>query len=54
MMLVVLGLLLGMAGLLWMLVIAIMQTDQQIHRKGPRGDPKQPGMTPAHCVSGSA
>jgi flagellar biosynthesis protein FliQ len=37
MMLVALGLLLGMAGLLWMLVIAIMQADQQIHRKGPRG-----------------
>ncbi len=53
MMLVVLGLLLGMAGLLWMLVIAIMQTDQQIHRKGAQ-DSKPPGMTPVHCVSRSA
>lgn len=53
MMLVVLGLLLGMAGLLWILVISIMQTDQQIHRNGPR-DSKQPGMAPAHCVSRSA
>lgn len=53
MMLVVLGLLLGMAGLLWVLVIAIMQTDQHMHRKGPR-EVKQRGMAPAHCVSMSA
>lgn len=53
MMLVVLGLLVGMAGLLWILVIAIMQTDQQTHRKGSR-EAKQPGMAPAHCGSRAA
>jgi hypothetical protein len=36
MMLVVLGLLLGMAGLVWVLVIAIMQEDRRIQRKSPR------------------
>lgn len=50
MMLVVLGLLLGMAGLLWILVIAIMQEDQQTHRKEPR-EAKQRGMAPAHFWS---
>jgi hypothetical protein len=45
MMLVVLAFLLGMAGLLWILFIAIMQADEQIHRKGPR-DSKQPGEAP--------
>jgi len=53
MMLVVLGLLLGIAGLLWVLVIAIMQEDQQTHTNGPR-EAKQRGMAPAHCVSRSA
>lgn len=53
MMLVVLGLLLGMAGLLWVLVIALMQTDQETHRKGPR-EAKQPSITSAHCGSRAA
>lgn len=34
--LVVLGLLLGMAGLLWIPVLAIMQADHQTKRESPR------------------
>mgnify|MGYP001245853356 FL=1 len=34
---VALGLLLGMAGLLWTMVIAIMQADRQTKRQSPRG-----------------
>ncbi|WHZ16916.1 MAG: hypothetical protein OJF52_003766 [Nitrospira sp.] len=51
--LVVLGLLLGMAGLLWMLVIAIMQADHRTNRKSPR-EANQPVVVPAHCRSKTA
>ncbi len=53
MMLVVLGLLLGMAGLPWILVIAIMQADHRTNKKSLR-EAKQPGMAPAHCGSRAA
>ena len=33
---IALGLLLGMAGLLWVMVIAIMQADHQANRLSPR------------------
>ncbi|MCW5796975.1 MAG: hypothetical protein KIT40_00625 [Nitrospira sp.] len=48
MMLVVLGLLLGMAGLLWILVIAIMQEDHQTNRKSSR-EMNRPVVAPPHC-----
>ncbi|MEP7153637.1 MAG: hypothetical protein ABI856_18195 [Nitrospira sp.] len=51
--LVVLGLLLGMAGLLWILVLAIMQADGQTHRKGPRVANQVVVGTP-HCGSRAA
>ncbi len=51
--LVVLGLLLEMAGLLWMLVIAIMQADHQTHRKSPR-EANQAVVKTAHCGSRAA
>ena len=53
MMLVVLGLLLRMAGLLWILVIAIMQADHQTIRKNSR-ELNQPVVVPAHCRSKAA
>lgn len=53
MMLVVLGLLLGMAGLLWILVIAIMQADHQTNRKSS-GEINQPVVVPVHCGSKAA
>lgn len=52
-MLVVLGLLLGMAGLLWILVITIMQEDHQTNRKSSR-EAKQPVVKTAHCESRAA
>jgi hypothetical protein len=51
--LVVLGLLLGMAGLLWILVSAIMQADHQSNRKSSR-EANQPVVVPAHCRSKAA
>lgn len=51
--LIVLGLLLGMAGLLWMLVIAIMQADHQTNRKSPR-EAKQAVVETAHYGSRAA
>ena len=51
--LVVLGLLLGMAGLLWILVIAIMHGDHQTNRKNSQ-DTKQPVVMPAHYGSKAA
>jgi hypothetical protein len=53
MMLVVLGLLLGMAGLLWILITAIMQADHQTNRKGLR-EANQPVVVPEHCRSKAA
>lgn len=50
MMLVVLGLLLRMAGLLWILVISVMQADNQTNRKGLR-EANHPVVVPAHCRS---
>jgi hypothetical protein len=51
--LVVLGLLLGMAGLLWVLVIAIVQADHQTKRKGLR-EPNQPVVKAVHGGSSAA
>jgi hypothetical protein len=51
--LVVLGLLLGMAGLLWMLVIAIMQADHQPSRQIPR-EASERVSGAARCVSKAA
>lgn len=53
MMLVVLGLLMGMVGLLWVLVIAIMQEDHPTNRKSLR-EANQPVVVPAHCESKAA
>ncbi len=51
--LVVLGLLLGMAGLLWILVIAIMQEDHQTNRKRSR-EAKQVVVEATPCGSRAA
>ena len=48
--LVALGLLLGMAGLLWVMVIAIMQADHQTTRQSPREQDK-PTVGAARCES---
>ncbi len=40
--LVVLGLLLGMVGLLWVMVIEIMRADHQTKRQSPRAQDKPP------------
>lgn len=53
MMLVVLGLLLGMAGLLWMLVIAIMEAYRETQGKGLR-KANQPVVVPVHYRSKAA
>jgi hypothetical protein len=53
MMLVVLGLLLGMAGLLWIFVIAIMHGDHQTNGKNSR-ELNQPVVLPTHCRSKAA
>lgn len=50
---VVLGLLLGMAALLWILVIAILQADHQTKRKGLR-EANQPVVKAVHCGSSAA
>ena len=51
--LVVLCLLLGMAGLLWILVFAIMQADHQTNRQNPR-EANQPVVEAAYCRSRAA
>ena len=53
MMFIVLGLLVGMAGLLWVLVIAIMHGDHETKRKN-LGDTKQSVVMPAHYGSKAA
>ena len=50
---VALGLLLGMVGLLWTMVIAIMQADHQTKRQSPRAQDK-PLAEVAHCESKAA
>lgn len=50
MMLVVLGLLLGMAGLLWILVLAIMEADQQTKTGRPRERRSRPLLQ--HYIAG--
>ena len=47
---VALGLLIGMLGLLWLMIIAIMQADHQTERQSPRAQDKSPVKT-AHCES---
>jgi hypothetical protein len=46
--LVALGLLLGMVGLLWVMVIDIMQADHQTKRQSPRAQDK-PLVEAARC-----
>jgi hypothetical protein len=50
---VALGLLLGMAGLLWTMVIAIVQADHQTKRQSSRAQDK-PLAEAAHCESRAA
>ena len=47
---VALGLLIGMLGLLWLMVIAIMQADHQTKRQSPRVQGKSP-VQAALCES---
>lgn len=51
--LVALGLLLGMTGLLWVMVITIMQADRQTKRQSPRTQ-KQPFVEAARHESKAA
>ena len=51
--LVSLGLLLGMVGLLWVMVIDITQANHQTKRQNPRGQDK-PLVEAARCESKSA
>ena len=51
--LVALGLLLGMAGLLWVMVIAIMQADYRPKRQSPREQDKSL-VEAARCESKAA
>jgi hypothetical protein len=50
MMQIALGVLLGMLGLVWVMIIAIMQADHQAKRQGPRAQDK-PRVEAAHCES---
>lgn len=47
---VALGLLIGMLGLLWVMIIAIMQADHQTKGQSPRAQNKSP-MKAALCES---
>jgi hypothetical protein len=51
--LIALGLLLGMVGLLWMLVIDITQTDHQTKRQSPRAQ-NESRAEAARCESKAA
>jgi hypothetical protein len=51
--LIELGLLLGMVGLLWMMVIAIRQADYQTKRQSPR-EQNKPLAEAARCESKAA
>ena len=51
--LIELGLLLGMVGLVWVMVIAIRQADHQTKRESPRAQDK-PLAEAAHCESKAA
>ena len=48
-----LGLLVGMLGLLWVMIIAIMQADHQTKRQSPRAQDKSP-VEAARCESKAA
>jgi hypothetical protein len=50
---VALGLLIGMLGLLWLMIIAIMQADHRTKRQSPRAQDKSPVKT-ALCESKAA
>jgi hypothetical protein len=51
--LVALGLLVGMLGLLWVMILAIMQADHQAKRQSLRAQDK-PLAEAAHCESRAA
>jgi hypothetical protein len=51
--LVALGLLLGMAGLIWVMVIEITQADHQTNKQSPRKQDKRFAGAP-HCESRAA
>ena len=50
---IALGLLVGMLGLLWVMIIAIMQADHQTKRQSPRAQDKLP-VEAALCESKAA
>jgi hypothetical protein len=53
MVLITLVLLLGMLGLLWVMIFAIMQADHQTKRQSPRAQDKSP-VEAARCESKAA